>query len=247
MPTTLTFSNGATCVLESNQVTHVRPNHSPSLSAQEIHDQFRAALAKPLDYPALASATVPGDQVVLTVPYGIPCPLELIEGALAALRDAGVESSDATLLLSSGFSQAEDLREQIAHRAVSEKIAIVVHDPAEDNITSVVGVTKAGRPLRLNRMLCDADLVLALGVCSLESGTDQPCDPFRALFPIFSDQETIDRYRAPIAADSKVIRAERRNEINEAGWLLGVGITIQVVPSPSDGIATVLAGDPRAA
>jgi len=228
--------------MESSQVTHIRPTEARSLSAKEIHDGLRSALAKPLDYPPLASATVPGDHVVLTIEYGISCPLELLEGALGALRDAGVESSDATLLLSHGFLGE---KEKIAQLAASEGLALVVHDPTDEKTTSIVGVTKAGQPLRLNRMLCDADLVLSIGACLPESGTDRPCDSFGGLFPIFSDQETIDRYRAPIAAESKVIRSQRQNEINESGWLLGVGLTVQVVPSPSEGIAAVLAGEPR--
>ncbi|NOY29943.1 MAG: DUF2088 domain-containing protein [Planctomycetes bacterium] len=243
-----TTHQSATCALDSSQVIHVRPEHDRSLSAEAIHDAFRAALAKPLDYPPLASATVPGDHVVLTLQYGTPCPLELVEGALAALRDAGIESSNATLLLSHGFSQEPEFLQEkgkIAQLAASEEIEIVVHDPAKENTTSIVGVTKAGQPLRLNRMLGDADLVLSIGVCSPAPDTDGPCDTFAGLFPVFSDQETIDHYRAPIAADSKVIRSQRQNEINESGWLLGIGLTVQVVPSPSDGIAAVLAGEPR--
>jgi len=230
----------------SSQVTLVRPKHDRSLSTEEVHDCFRAALAKPLDYPPLASATVPGDHVVLTLQYGTPCPLELIKGALAALRDAGVESSNTTLLLSHGFSKEGGLQEEFSRLATSREITLVVHEPAEEKITSIVGVTKAGRPLRLNRMLCDADLVLSIGICSPDANSDEPSDTFAGLFPIFSDQETIDHYRAPIAVDSKVIRAERRNEINESGWLLGIGLTIQVIPGPSAGIAAVLAGEPRA-
>lgn len=231
----------------SSQVIHVRPKHERSLSADEIHDAFRAALANPLDYPPLASATVPGDQVVLTLQYGTPRPLELINGALAALRDAGIESGDATLLLSHGFANEMDFQEQIARLTAASGLSLVIHDPEKENCTSIVGVTKAGRPLRLNRILCDADLVLCIGNCSLESDTDGSCDAFYGLFPIFSDQETIEHYRAPIAADSKVIRAERSNEINESGWLLGIGLTVLVVPSQSDGIFAVVAGEPRAA
>ncbi len=245
MPVTLTYGNGAICELDSSQVVHVRPKDDRSLSSKEIGDQFRDVLAKPVDYPPLASATVPGDRVVIAIPYGIPCPVELVEGALAALQDAGIEPLDSTLLLSHGFSTEDQLREQLAQLATDKEIALVVHDPAEEDITSIVGVTRTGRPLRLNRLLFDADLVLSVGTCTLDSGNDLPCEMFRGLFPVFSDQETIDHYRAPIAVDSKVIRAERRNEINESGWLLGIGLTIQIVPSPSNGIAAVLAGEPQ--
>jgi hypothetical protein len=245
MPVTLSYGNGAICELDSSQVIHVRPKDDRSLSSKEINDQFRAALAKPVDYPPLANATVPGDRVVIAIPYGILCPVELVEGALAALQDAGIEPLDSTLLLSHGFSTDDPLREQMAQLANSKEIALVVHDPAEVDITSIVGVTRTGRPLRLNRLLFDADLVLSLGTCTLDSGTDQPCEIFRGLFPVFSDQETIEHYRAPIAVDSKVIRSERRYEINESGWLLGVGLTIQIVPSPSGGIAAIFAGEPR--
>ena len=234
-------------MLDSAQVTHVFPRHEQSLPADGVSKQLRDAFAQPLDYPPLASATVPGDRVALTIEYGTPCPAEVLQGAVAALRDAGAESSTATLLLAPGFSQEPKLLEQVTQLAEAQGILLSVHDPDDELGLTTVGVTKAGRPLRLNRALANADLVLPVGVCTLESATQDLCAAFGGLFPAFSDRETIRKYYAPIAGDSKVIRAERRAEIDETGWLLGVGLTVLVVPDPTDGIAAVSVGQARAA
>ncbi len=242
MPTTLTYGSGATCLLDSSEVTHVRPNLAHELSVSEVRAQVQAAFACPVGYPPLARATVPDDQIVLALESGTPCLQEIVEGALEALRDSGVEFSDLTLLL----SQGGNLQEEMGQLATSKEITLAVHDPDDEKSGSILGVTKAGRPLRLNRLLCDADFVLSIGVCTLSPDTEPRQGKSNGLFPIFSDRETIERYRAPIATDSPVIRIQRENEIEESGWLLGLGLTVQVVPSLSDGVAAVLAGEPGA-
>ncbi len=246
MPTTLTYGNRGTRVLESSQVTHIQPKLDLRLPEADLSNLLRASLREPLEYPPFANATVPGDRVVLAIEYGTPCPCQLLEGTLAALRDAGVEASNTTLLLDPSFSQETELCEQLKQLAQSNEIELLVHDPKDDSSHTIVGVTKTGRPLRLSRMLADADLVLPLGVRKPQPGNAKQETSFGSLFPIFSDQETLDRYRAPIAGDSKVICAERQHEINESGWLLGVGLTIQIVPDHGLGVAAIFAGEPQA-
>ena len=233
-------------MLQSSQVTHVQPHLAPSLPEADLSDLLRASLRAPLEYPPLANATVPGDRVVLTLEYGTPCPYLLVEGSLAALRDAGVEASDATLLLDPGFLREAKLREKLERLAETGGVKLLVHDPKDDTRLTTVGVTKAGRPLRLNRILVDADLVLPIGLSKPLPGNEHRGSTFSSLFPKFSNQETVERYRAPIAGDSKVIRTERLQEIEESGWLLGVGLAIQVVPDHAKGISAIFAGEPRA-
>ena len=67
---------------------------SPSACFEPLPDpavSIRKALEAPRDYPPLASATVPGDQVVVTIPAGMPALEPLAWGVLQALMDAGVE------------------------------------------------------------------------------------------------------------------------------------------------------------
>ncbi len=244
MPTSLNFGEGDACTLESTQVTHICPAAHPAIPNTRLATDLRTALGEPLNFPPLASATVPGDRAVIALEYGVPQGRQCIAGALAALQDAGVERSLVTLLLSSEFSKHTKLCDDLKSLANDEEISLAIHNPDEKLATTLLGVTRSGRPLRLSRELCDADLVVSIGLCKLASSTEQAHPSFSSLFPLFSDRETIERYRAPIAADSKVINAERQNEINEAGWMLGAGLTVQIVPNPTGEVAALFAGEP---
>ncbi len=246
MSTTLKLGDDETCSLESTRVTFVQPATHNAIPSAHLAAELRAALKEPLHFPPLASATVPGDRAAIALEYGIPQAIPLVEGALAALQDAGVEQSLVTLLLSSEFSQDAKLQKNFQVLASTKGISLANHNPNDEECTTLLGVTRAGRPLRLHRDLCDADLVLPIGLCHLTSTSHEVLPSFGSLFPLFSDRETIDRYRAPIAAASKVISTERQNEINEAGWLLGVGLTVQIVPNRKNEVAALIAGEPTA-
>jgi len=244
MTTTLNFGDCVSCTFESTQVTHIQPAHQEALPNTRLASDLREAFSNPLHFPPLASATVPGDSAVIALEYGVPQARQLVSGALAALQDAGVEQSSVTLLLSSDFTDDTPSGEDLNELASAEQVQLLIHDPDEEQGTSLLGVTRAGRPLRLNRELCDADLVISIGLSKLSSSAEQVPPSFSGLFPLFSDRETLERYRAPIAADSKVIATERQNEINEAGWLLGVGLTVQIVPNATGEVAALFVGEP---
>lgn len=233
-------------MIESDQLTHIGPAPGNSISAAELPGLVRSAFTQPIDYPPLASATVPGDNLVLAVEYGVPHPAELIEGTLAAARDSGVEPSDTKLLLSHEYANESALMEALARVANSNGVDMLLHKPDDEDSQSVVGVAKSGLPLRFDRVLGYADVVLPIGVCSSETDDEGNQAMFGSIFPAFSDRETINRHHAPIATESKVIHSERRNEVDEAGWILGVGMTLKAVPNSEGNIAAIYAGDPKA-
>jgi nickel-dependent lactate racemase len=63
------------------------------------------------------------------------------------------------------------------------------------------------------------------------------------LFPAFSDEATQQRFRAPTSVDTAAHQRLRRQEADEAAWLLGIRFTCQIVPGAGDSILHVLAGD----
>jgi nickel-dependent lactate racemase len=66
------------------------------------------------------------------------------------------------------------------------------------------------------------------------------------LYPRLSDAETIGRLRTPSqrATTARLTKAERKAD--EAGWLLGVPLVMQVVPGAGGTVAAVVAGDAEA-
>jgi nickel-dependent lactate racemase len=120
-------------------------------------------------------------------------------------------------------------------------VKFVVHDPDDEQNLCWVGASKRGESIVINRTIFDADLVLPIG-CARINGRGV----FESLFPQFSNSEAIRRYRTPTQIESPAERASRLRETNEAGWLVGVSMVVEVVPGAGESAAHVLAGEPRA-
>jgi len=156
----------------------------------------------------------------------------LVHALFSVLQEVGVESDHITVLVSTA-SEAQKLDADWQQE---------IHDPDDEEKCAMLSVDGSGRIIRLNRTICEADLVLPIGCCAQEF--QQQPTKFPGLFPQFSDRETIDRFCAPAAMGNRVHHLQRIEEANDAGWRLGVGLVVQVVPGSSGGVAEVLAGDP---
>ncbi len=101
-------------------------------------------------------------------------------------------------------------------------------------------LTKRGQPLLVNRTIFEADIVLPIGCARLGQ-----CNAYDSLYPRFSDAETIEKYRDPAQPGAGVRRNGKRSEADEAGWMIGTQMTVQVVPGSGETVAHVLAGEPQ--
>ncbi len=104
--------------------------------------------------------------------------------------------------------------------------------------------------LKLNREVCQADVVLPVScvgsVC--EHGSTGVYD---GIFPALSDEATIAQYRREAIGSEAIGRADRertrhKSPSDEAGWLLGAPLVVQVVPGPRGAVSAVFAGEPHA-
>ncbi len=242
MTTTLTYGNTSSCLLETAEATHLRSQTVEPLPLDQIAAHVRAQLAEPIDFPPLAQATVPGDRVVLAIEPGIPQQLAVIDGALKALQDAGVEDTLITLLLACPTTNADALKAELATLG-HHHCQIKIHDPDNEKEIAFLGVSQTGVALRLNRELCEADLVLPVTVTKGHLSPNDASPSFAGLFPVFSDGETQQRFSAATAEQFPALAPESALEIEECSRQLGVMINMQVVPGPDGQVAAVLAGD----
>jgi nickel-dependent lactate racemase len=197
------------------------------------------ALAQPLEYPPLSAGIVPGDRVAVALDEAVPCVAEIVRGIVQSLRSAGVDN-DGIAIVTTG---AETGRLCCANLAAHGQngIAFVEHHPDDERELCLVGVTKKHGPLVINRTIFDADVILPVGVArSGESGV------YDSLFPRFSNTETIERFRTPASLMSESSHADRVRETDEAGWLIGAPLVIEVVPGADATVAHVVAGGPHA-
>ncbi len=223
----------------------VRLEHGPGTVKHErssLKDVAKAvveALAEPLGYPPLSASIVPGDRIAIALDEAVPCVPEIVRGIVESLNRAGIDNDGISIVT----RDAESSRLFCAElsKDAQSAISIVVHDPDDERELCMVGVTKKYGPLVVNRTIFDADVVLPVGVArSEDSGV------YDGLFPRFSNSETIERFRSPASVNSETSHADRVRETDEAGWLIGAPLVIEVVPGADGTVAHIVAGEPRA-
>jgi hypothetical protein len=241
MTTTISYGANATCQLALGDCALLAPNaaNHPSIDAAAA---VRAALAAPRDFPPLAAALAPGDQVTIALGRGIPQLEAVLDGAIAELTACGVTPSEITVLSAEPLA----VHAQLAADLAADGVTYAVHDPDDEDSVAMLGMTAEYRPLRMNRTLTEADFVLPIMAARAGQGGAAP-EKFAGLFPRFSNRETADRIQGRGDAPTALGRSKRAAESDEAGWLLGVGMVVVVVPGSGGGVAAVEAGEPASA
>lgn len=213
----------------------------------DVAAEVRSRLTEPLDFPPLAATTVPGDTAAIALGRGVPQPEQVVLGAISALLDAGVEPTDIAVVSCEKFSAERELAQGIDALGASG-VKFVLHEPAQEESTAMVGVLSNDEPLRFNRALAEADLVLPIGTLepsrqSLEGTSYLPASKFASLYPHFSDEPTQVRFQKTNKKLAPKSRRKLFDQQEEAGWLLGVLCTIQIVPGRDNQVATVIVGE----
>jgi hypothetical protein len=244
MTTTLTFGDSMRCELALDNYTYLGADRQRFPALDDPAQAVRAALAQPQGYPPLAVATVPGDHVAISIDAGVPQMASILRGAVAAMLDADVAPAMITIVSIGAVENRAELEQQFSAMGAAA-VRFEEHDPNDERGIAMVGVTSHREPLRLNRTLAEADFVLPIGTGRLPGIGSEPTEKFASLFPQFSNRETADRIGLQAVSESAKQRKARSKEIDEAGWLLGVGMTVSVVPSAAGGVAAVVAGDPE--
>jgi nickel-dependent lactate racemase len=186
----------------------------------------------------LADGVVPGDQLAIVVDESVPLAASVVRGVVSAAQSAGVESSAITVVaIDEGFGKT--LRAEFG-----EEVRVVIHDPEDPLNLALLGLNGKNERLLVNRSVFEADVVLPIGCARLP--TIAGSGVFDCLYPRLSDAETIGRMRTPSQLRSQTRLAAARRKSDEAGWLLGVALVMQVVPAGDGGVAEIVAGDPRA-
>lgn len=198
----------------------------------------RAALESPLNYPALAEAVVPGDQLAIAIDAAVPDAANILRGVIAVAEAAGIEPAAIAVVSSDeGFCHA--LRDEF-----DDRVRVVIHDPEDQENLALLGLNEKNERLLVNRTIFEADVVLPIGCARLSGVVGNGV--FDSLFPRLSDEETIGRMQTPTQRGTLGRLNKLREKADEAGWLLGVALVMQVVPGKDGSVAEVVAGDARA-
>jgi len=204
-----------------------------------------AAVSDPLEFPRLQDATIMGDHIAIAVERGVPQVAAVVAGMVHTLLEGGAAAKDIEIVLAPEIDVAAADPKAAIHDAARGDVQVSVHDPVDKSALAYLAASKEGKPIYFNRSIAEADVVLPVSTLRLEESLGY-AGVHSGLYPTFSDEETIHRFRAPSSADWAAHRRRRRAEAEEAAWLLGVQFTVQVTPGPGNSVLHVLAGDANA-
>ena len=157
----------------------------------------------------------------------------ILEPLLAGLMQAGAVAENITLVA-----------HQLQFAAIEEKhkplgFQVVGHELGKEDQKAYLASTRAGTRLYLNRHLLDCDVIVPVIVA--EPRGKGPSRGFmEALWPAFSDQETITKIDDRWNGERKKIR----REIHETLWLGGFHLAIAAVPA-SGGLSEIVMAAPQ--
>ncbi|MCE9606910.1 MAG: lactate racemase domain-containing protein [Planctomycetia bacterium] len=217
------------------------PHAAEAITSQPIEAATREALANPLKYPMLTQAVVEGDKVTIALDRGVPHSAEIVRVIAEQLLAASILPADITVLQSDRTLPGERLE---LSNGVS--IHIELHDPLDRGKLSYLTNTRSGRPIYLNRLVADAEMVIPVGCFRGREAWDYR-GIFGGLYPTFSDADAHKRFRNAHLLDSRSEMFEKsQQEIELVGRQTGTQFTVQVVPQSGSGTPLVLAGEATA-
>lgn len=209
-----------------------------------IRAALEAALESPVNYPPLAQVVMPDDFVAIALGEAVAESASIVTGMIASLVGCGLQQ-ERIAVVTADVRDAEKLRKKLSEE-MAAGVTIESHDPCDGERLCFLGLTRAEEQLSLNRRLYEADLVLPImAERPSEAGPDSPYD---GVFPGFCNKEAIDRFRRVCSVGSaktkgSALSVTRRDELDEAGRMIGAVFMVRVVSATAGGTPQVVAGE----
>ena len=233
-------------VPEKNLMGELHANEVPTGLTGEA--EVRRALAEPIGSPRLGEIVKPGEKIaIVTSDITRPMPTyKVMPALLDELYAAGARREDITLVFALGSHRHhtdEERRRLAGERAFSE-IACVDCEPAD---CVHMGVTKAGTPVDITRVVAEADRRICLGNIEYHYFAGYSGGA-KAIMPGVSTRDAIQSNHSmmvrPEACAGALETNPLRMDIEEAGAICGIDFIVNVVLSEHKEILKAVAGDP---
>lgn len=232
-------------VPEKNLIGVLRAKPAPAIASEE--EEVRRALREPVGAPPLRQVVRSGEKIaVITSDITRPMPTRKVMPALLdELYAAGVKPEDITLVFALGShrSQTDEERRRLAGERAWNEIRCVDCDP-DDCVH--LGVTSAGTPVDITRVVAEADRRICLGNVEYHYFAGYSGGA-KAIMPGCSTRAAIQSnhsmmVRAEAAAGNLKTNPVRR-DIEEAAALCGIDYILNVVLGEHKEILRAAAGD----
>ena len=236
----------------------MRGTYLTSRSTEPLADLDQAiakALANPINSPKLREMANRGDTVCVVftdVTRDSPDHL-LVPALLAELEMAGVHDQDITLLCGIGMHRPSTQEEKVIKlgQAIVDRYRVVDHEPSNQTGLKDLGSTENGIPLSVNKIACEADLLIATGI--VEPHQYAGYSGGRKTPAIGAGGEQMIAYtHGPQMIDHPGTRLGKIDDnpfheaITEAARRAGLSFILNVVQDKHKGAVSILAGEPEA-
>ena len=213
--------------------------------------EVRRAMEEPIESPRLRELVSPGEKVaIVTSDITRPMPTyKVMPPLLDELYAAGVRREDITLVFALGSHRkhTDEERRKLAGDRAWNEIACVDSDP---NDCVHMGVTGAGTPVDITRVVAEADRRICLGNIEYHYFAGYSGGA-KAIMPGVSTRDAIQSNHSmmvrPEACAGALETNPLRMDIEEAGRICGIDFIVNVVLSEHKEIIKAVAGHPVAA
>ena len=236
-------------VPDANLAGVLRANEIPAGQAED--DIVALALDAPIGAPEITQVVHPGETVaIVTSDITRPCPTwKVLPTLLDRLYAAGIRREDITLVFALGSHRkhTEQEREHLAGARAFQEIRCIDSDP-QDCVH--LGVTDAGTPVDIFRPVAEADRVICIANIEYHYFAGYSGGA-KSIMPGVSTREAIQcNHRMMVRPEAHAGRLEGnpiREDIEQAGKILGIDYILNVVLDEHKHIVHAVAGDPVAA
>ena len=228
-------------VLLSNEMEHERRGA----------DAVRYSLEHPIDSPRLRDIAKPGEKIVIvTSDISRPLPsFDVLPSVLDELALAGVKDEDITVVFGLGSHRGHTREEMIklVGSEVFSRVRCVDSDPSD---CVRYGITSRGTPVDITRTVAEADRRICLGNVEFHYFAGYS-GGYKAIMPGASTPAAIQaNHSMMVREEAKAASIDGnpiREDIEEAGAMVGVDFIVNVVLDEHKKIVYSAAGDVIAA
>ena len=232
-------------VPDKNLIGVLRAKSAPAISSEE--EEVRRALREPIGAPRLGEIVHAGEKIaVVTSDLTRPMPTRKVMPALLdELYAAGIRPEDITLVFALGShrKQTDEERQRLAGERAWNEIRCVDSDP-DDCVR--LGVTSAGTPVDITRVVAEADRRICLGNVEYHYFAGYSGGA-KAIMPGCSTRAAIQSNHSMMvrdeAAAGNLTTNPVRHDIEEAAALCGIDYILNVVLGEHKEILRAAAGD----
>ncbi|MEA4815070.1 MAG: nickel-dependent lactate racemase [Oscillospiraceae bacterium] len=231
---------------DANVIGILEPNELklPEMSEDEM---VRLAIASPIGSPRLKDIVRRGEKIVIvTSDISRPMPTwKVMPALLDELYAAGCEAGDITLVFARGVhrAQTDAEREHLAGERAYREIRCIDSDPDD---VEFIGTTSSGTPVEIMRAVVEADRRICLGNIEFHYFAGYS-GGYKAIMPGVSTRAAIQmNHRHMVESEAYAGHLEGnpvRDDIEEAGRMVGVDFILNVVLDAHKNIIRAVAGD----